>query len=287
MTGDENYLQTIKNYLQLAETRIKLFAHEAPIQGKPKRIGNEILESQRQNDWYRRMDRNEVYAQFPEYKYYQKIVFNMHKAFEYRFEKVLSDESYLELKKLLGGIDFKQYLFNEELIKLDPSQNLNQAYWLSKLGLADLLELYLARLLDTFPLSSLKKDALEFHNQIYSYTHIVIVASEYYQNYVDPESHNQYTEFFSRHFEHIMAHGSTDMLAEIGIALRLTQSGGELLDRIKKVLMARFNGSYISFGDHTDLNKLQHTNMLAIMVLGEFSQLHPGPYFNTSQKEER
>lgn len=246
--------------------------------GKARMNGRKILDHWRENDWYRKMRRLSLYSSMPEYLTYRKAVFHLLKIKNYKMKNLLREPIYKESINILRTIDFKRYILKDNVIRRDPSQNINMVYWLCELGIMDIKEDFKKILFKVFPLSGPSKNDLEFQNHIYAYTHIIIAESRFYQIFPKKGTElSKIVNFLSSNLDLILTRGSTDMVAEVGVALRLMQDN-DRESQIESFLVSRYNGKYIKMGNYRNLNKLQHTNMLAIMYLMNFRKLHEGPY---------
>lgn len=277
VTGDAKYAQIIRECLvdiiEELEEKISLVKEDI----FAKRAGKKLLEEMKKKEWYSKMNRLDIYESRPEYKLIQRIIFLSHKIIEFypsSKERIVSALSSIDEDTLMEG------LLDNEVITNDPSQNLNTVYWSRNLKIVDVFDQYVNKGLSIFPLSSISPaSSLRFHNQIYFYTHLIIVASDYYQRFPEvSEVINGIFNFFDAHAAEIELANRNDMLAEIGVCYWLMKMDEEEFpSRIKDTLLYSFNGSFIETEGQEEVNKLQHTNMLAAILFESPQKLFPGP----------
>ncbi len=276
VTGEDSYLQAIKNYLYYLDSKLKFYSFILE-SGREREEGLEILKNQEKTSWYVKMNRNQIYYQFPEFKFYQAMLRTAYWIFSYQAEELTGSREYIKIISHLRKINFKKYLLDKSVITLDPSQNTNYVFWLNEMGIVDIIEKFQELLLEVFPIKKVQVSSLDFHNQIYGYTHLIIAKSNFYQKFVDSESHVDIINFLSKNIKKITENGSIDMIAEVGVALRLLNQKGEIMEKISRQLLKEFNGQYIEYKNYKGLNRLQHPNMLAIIFFKSISKLYPGP----------
>ena len=81
----------------------------------------------------------------------------------------------------------------------------NQVFWLNQLGLGDYRKEFREAVTETYPaeLDDNISDQ-QFGNKIYTLTHIIIAASEYYRYPVDYDKYNEITDYFRNNLDSIL-----------------------------------------------------------------------------------
>lgn len=285
ITGDKKYTRPIELYFLSKFNKLKRFVSGIDDLEQQKAMGLKLIEeSTQKNRKARIIKRAEVYRTLPEFKYYQEVVWFFNKLNEHQILNILVNNADDILQKL-NKINFKNYLSNEKLITLDPVQTANTVFHLRNLGLQNHVDSFIGAVNKIFnnPLS-----IEEYMNKLYSYTHILISETNYYQKFLDNKYQWIY-DFFDSEINNIIKLDS-DIIAEIGVCYRMAKLNNAQLDKIKSHLTKEISnhGLLIRNGDLDEIKKienLEHRNVLAIMLFSEYNKLFPGPNLETIQQE--
>lgn len=194
------------------------------------------------------------------------------------------------IEKYLKSVPFETHLMDENIIRYNAPQTVNYIFFLKFLELRDLenkfTEKFRTVLMDVE--DSLLSD-VEFENKIYGLTHFIIAASDYYQRTVDAEKYGWILNYFSEHFDEIIRRTKTDVIAEVGLCFKLAGLGHHpaAWKSISKVIQAYDAGKgFIDSAKHPgDLNRAEHRNIVAYMLLKDYKALYPGPDLNSSRTQ--
>jgi len=124
-------------------------------------------------------------------------------------------------------------------------------------------------------LSKISKE--EYQSFVYSMTHIIIADSKYYQRFVS--GHKWIIDYFVNNIEMIVNRTTLDILAEVGLCLRLCRQDKKyvrLIESIKKQLVAKIKWQKLAT-DTEYLHKREHTNSILIMLLADNKKFN-APY---------
>lgn len=272
ISGQNRYIPPIKSW---ATALYFKFLCQAPLLGKKsleKEEGTKRLKALKALVAAKKQPRIEYYQSMPEFKFYQEIIFALIKFKEYQ----LGVETKMALD-YLKKVNWRKYFSDQKLVYLDPVQTTNHVFWLKRLKIVDLVDDYLRLLVKIYSPDKIRKSsALEFHNHFYSYSHVILSASDYYQRFVDSSKYEWIIKFFEKNLETVLASQNIDLIAEIGVIFKLTQSRKSLAKMKNKVVLS-LNQTKGLVGQGNDLNNLEHTNALAIILLTEPFKLYPGP----------
>ncbi|MCK2184058.1 DUF3541 domain-containing protein [Halomonas getboli] len=190
----------------------------------------------------------------------------------------------------LSGVDFLAFVTDPEVLDVYAAQVANLVYYLHDLGVADLRGEAIAAFRQRFPPSrnATLSQAL-FRNKIYGMTHFVIAASDYYQHPVSADEFGWVLDGFSGALGRILADTKEDIYTEVGISFLLAgREAAPAVTRLREALVDAFDpvaGMVPSESGGTDLERGEHRNVLAIMLLDWPERLYPGPILSTIRQE--
>jgi hypothetical protein len=272
INGQEKYILTIRNWLTVLYFK---FLYQTSLLGKEtleKDAGTKRLKALKTLVAHKKQPRISYYQAMPELKFYQEIIFTLIKISEYQ----LKAETKIALD-YLKKVNWRKYFLDQKLVYLDPVQTTNHVFWLKRLKIVDFVDDYLPLLAKIYPHDKIRKSsALEFHNHFYSYSHIILSASDYYQHFVDPTEYDWIINFFEKNLATALASSNIDLISEIGVIFKLTQQSKSLV-KIKSTVVQAFDQTKGLIGKGNNFNNLEHTNTLAIILLTEPFRLYPGP----------
>jgi hypothetical protein len=178
--------------------------------------------------------------------------------------------------------NLKQVMLDPDFIKAFAAQVANYVYWMEQLGIADIRDDFDQALKKTYPDSKdAKLSKKQFKNKIYGMTHVVLAASGYYQQDLDPAKYRWITDYFLAHQQQILKRASEDVLAEVALCLELTGQGQvplvrEIKDSLKQAIDPKA-GMIPSVSGKIELSTGEHRNVLAIALLDWPQKRYSGP----------
>lgn len=185
---------------------------------------------------------------------------------------------------LLRNIDFASFLTDSDVIRIYAAQAVNYVYYLYDLGIVDLRDRYRLAFRDVFPdANDDVMTGLEYKDKIYGLTHFIFAASGYYQEYIDSSDFKWILDYFSANIDRITGKTKEDIIVEVGICFCLAGRKDDppaqkcrdailsSVDR-ERAIIPSVSGDY-------SLEKGEHRNVLAVMLLSWPDDLHPGPSF--------
>lgn len=178
----------------------------------------------------------------------------------------------------LKTYDWKNIYLNNTFLKVDPSECINSLFMLKNLGIVDLTGKIRKGLEKNFlPLKNLKEYQCQL--LLYALAHIIINASNYYQNFVKPQKYHWILAYFTKNLKLIFKKATADIIAEIGLCFKLCHANKKIIRKTQAFIADHFDPkkNLIPKENSQSLNELEHRNTLAIMLLIDFKKLYPGP----------
>jgi len=281
ITGRKKYLPPIKKFLL---SNSETFLRQAKFLGNPEKeklFGLKITKRLSASSPLKQK-RWQYYYRHPELKFYQSLIFALKKFNEYQVSSVLKNpECQMAISKL-KQINWEKYLLNNEFLFLDPVQGVNQVFWLKKLKIANLNFPFILKLKSIYPpVFKPNFSPLQLHNLFYSYTHLIIAESDYYQKFVSPQKYPWAFAFLKKETENIFKSGNLDLIAEIGCCFKLVQKEKKIVEKIKSLLAKSLNPKtgLITLPEKKPA-LVEHANTLAILVLKNWKKFYPAPKIN-------
>lgn len=187
-----------------------------------------------------------------------------------------------KLIRILKQQDLRPALTDKTMIRAWAAQLANYVYWAKQIGVGDYRDAYKKAFLATYPESQDGKlSQAQFRNKIYGMTHFIFAASGYYQQPVNAAEFGWILDYFNRHIDKIIADGTPDIIAEVGISFLLTdQADHSVVQKTKSAVMAAFDPKeniIPSPKGNPSLTLGEHRNVLALMLLNWPEKLHRGP----------
>jgi len=251
-------IRTEAKLKELAETRILKYKHDTP----------------------RRAKRYSYYLLNPELLVYEAAILDLFivKSLGMENSDSISHE-FKKAKSLISGKNLERLFLSQEHIRVNPSESANKIFFLNFLGISDRRE-ELLKTSKEYWLNLKPQDTPTWHNKIYALTHLIIAASNYYQNLVEKEKFDWILNYFDEDFNNIEKAVSLDSLGEIGLCYKLTANPqNNNLQKIKTILESKFDKKigYIAHEKYSDFSGSEHRNTVAAMVLTDFDNLYKGP----------
>jgi hypothetical protein len=175
--------------------------------------------------------------------------------------------------------DVSAIFLTREFIEARPSEAANMIYFLAYLGISDNIEEFLSISKEYW--QSVNPESHDIWlDKVYALTHIVIAASQYYQNFAERKGFEWIFDYFEKNIEGILTNCSADAIAEVGLSFKLTgEFDNKTLGSTKDHLVSAFNEKigYIAKNTEQGIGLAGHRNILAVMVLKDFKELYKGP----------
>lgn len=189
------------------------------------------------------------------------------------------------VRNYLQRINFKEFLLDSQVVRYYAPQAVNYIYYLKFLNIADFETEFEAEFKEVFPSQKDSGlDEIEYENKLYGLTHFIIAGSDYYQNYVSAKKYQWILDYFDRHIEQILARSKPDVIAEIGLCFKLC---GQKNHRVVALTQRKIRGTFDSKQGlippqkgKANLDKSEHRNIIAYLLLTDFDRLYPGPYLS-------
>ncbi len=267
--GDKRYkfliLQDIKNIDQ----RFRSIKGKGLDPASLLKISRQEIKDYNKSDNERYVRRRKTFDSYPTYRLIAvSILGGLAKLNNYGLK--CADEDLF--RKVIHGYNFKHVFRDPVMIRAWGAQLANQVYWLKQLGERDLSHTFSQAVRRTYPNS---KDHLlsqqQFTNKIYTLTHIIISASEYYQKPVNAVEFSWILDYFSANLSTIIKRCNVDVIAEVGLSYLLAEKeDASEVEIIRAFVSSSINkdASMIpSSKGGTDFVYGEHRNILAVMLL--------------------
>ncbi len=227
--------------------------------------------------------RNRGYALF-----YLNLLYSTNKLTEYATNGLGCDTLLVKSINILRRADLSALLLDTAVIRIYAPQAVNDICYLHDLGIIDLRHNYREAFRVVFPDS--QDDSLtkaEFRDKIYGLTHFILAASGYYQQTVPTDEFQWILDYLDDNANRIMTEVTPDIIAEVGLCFLLTgQNGHRMVRRSREAILAAFDEQkhmILSPRGNDNLEKGEHRNILAYMLLNWPDSLHPGPYLKNPE----
>jgi len=279
VTGEARYLADNYAYMAHLAERLEDEIAELAVPGQAQRLARESVEGHSRRTEKQRA-RAVMLADWGEIAYAQGLLFRLAQA---HYHGLLDDiPGQRQALDYLGELPWQAFLIDPEVLEVYAAQVANQVHFLHQLGVMDLRREVEAAFRRRYPPAVVEElGTLEYRNWLYGLTHFVIAASHYYQREVDAEAYAWVLASFEAGAERIMRDATEDIQAEVALSFLLAgREGHPLVERVRDALVAALDpasGMIPSPGGSTDLERGEHRNVLAIMVLGWRGRLYPGP----------
>ncbi len=280
LTGEARYLPANRDYMVSLADRLEEDIAGLGTPGVVERRSRESVENYPRRTAKQRA-RAEMLAEWGEIAYARRLLFRLVQA-EYHgmLDTLPGHERALDY---LGEVDWESFLADPEVLGVYAAQVANQVHFLHQLGVMDLRREVEAAFRRRYPPEVVAGlDSEEYRNWLYGLTHFVIAASHYYQQQVDAEAQGWVLRALERDADRLMAEATEDIQAEVALSFLLAgRDDHPLVGRVRDALVAAVDpraGIIPSPGGSTDLDRGEHRNVLAIMVLGWRGWLYQGPF---------
>lgn len=288
VSGNRRYLPQIRSYYEGVRGRL---LHAAANLGNPEFIKTEAtkrLAAIGSGDAKHEL-RAKTLEPHLEYLFHTKFLFWAYLARSWNMHQhpdLAADWAAIE--KYLKSVPFETYLMDENIIRYNTPQAVNYVFFLKFLELRDLETAFTEKFRTVLMnAEDSRLSDVEFENKIYGLTHFIIAASDYYQRPADPEKYGWVLNYFSEHFDEIVRRTKIDVIAEVGLCFKLAglEHHPAVWKSISRIVRAYDTGKgFIDSAQYPgDLNRAEHRNIVAYMLLKDYKTLHPGPDLATNR----
>lgn len=241
-------------------------------------LGQKILKEYKLNS-ERKRRRFDIYKQYPETLFYGEFI---HLLFAIKSAGQI-DSLPREFQKgidILNNNNVPELFFKSGLIAEDPSVVANTMYYLRSLGV-DMNESKLISGYKNMYAQLSENTNVFWKNRIYAMTHMIIADTYFYQQYADAGKHKWILDIFTNEINDILKNTNADIVAEVGLCFLLCNVEGDTVFKCKNYIADCFDfkKGYISQSDKDSLERGEHRNIIAYMLLEGFTRLYPGPHF--------
>lgn len=288
ITGDDAYVYPIAfNYLLMAGRLgrdIDNRANDNYIDGRTDQILGDYEGGGRKNS-----ARKEMFQKYHHLPFFLNLLYTCARLSDYRLTDSQTVSLLSRTIESLRTIDFRSFLLDQGVIRVFAAQAVNHVFYLNELGIVDIRREYEKAFRRAFP----EKDDeflsnLEFKDKIYGMTHFILAASGYYQHTVDSAEYGWILTYFDKLRNRIFKETKPDIIAEVGLCYLLCgRADDSMVTHCREAVIAAVDtvtGTILSPADDDDLEKGEHRNVLAIMLLRWPATLHPGPYLEASPR---
>lgn len=212
--------------------------------------------------------RQQTFEKFPKYRLMATKILR-HVA---RLDELgLQHKNHDEFMQLISSYDYKSAFTDPQMIKAWGAQLANQVYWLNQIGVADYRSEFMDAVEKTYPAANDHKlSKQQFENKIYTLTHIIIAASEYYRHKVEYNDYDSIIDYMRSNTPLILERVKEDIIIEVGLSLLLVDESypeiefirayiNDRVDKDKKMILSENGNSKFAQGEHR--------NIIAVLLL--------------------
>ena len=283
ITGDQQYLNPVVIYLFILSAKFKSLVMN---------LDNEVMISDENDkllfindfDTEKKKIRMKKISQYKRTAFYLNFLILLKKIYFYKLEKTALfpniENGKLYLKSRIS--DFEEFLLDKENIQIYGAQLINNIYYLYDLEIVDLRSRFTTEFKNTFPDSEDNTlSTAAYTSKIYSMTHFIIAASNYYQEKPDSQAFNWIIDYFEKNIDEIIRRTENDIIVEVGVSFMLVDKGNSsAVTKIKAYLSKVYSPKFKmipskEMASQFDLIKGEHRNILAIMLFKWPKKLTP------------
>ena len=279
ITGDKKYIpqirESVNELLPRFKSVLQVFSNEGGVIDMGK---NKVLNYVPVNP--RKLRRLAYYQKNPEVLVYMEAVLYMFliKSLGLEGSSEISGEFRMaESYMKRAGVD--NIFLDKNFITVNPSESANIINFLAFLEISDKRQ-ELVKLFREYWLNVEPKDPSIWLDKIYALVHLVIGASNYYQNFIDDSQFDWIFKYFDSNLDSILLKANLDSVAEIGICYKLAGRGkSRIVKQIQDFLVGNFDkkaGYILGISDPT-ISGSEHKNIVAVIALRDFDVLYKGP----------
>lgn len=190
----------------------------------------------------------------------------------------ISDE-FNRASRYLRQKNIGRVFLNKNFLVINPSENANIINSLAFLGISDDRP-ELVRQSKEYWLNVEPEDPSIWLDKIYALTHLIIAASNYYQNFVVKKDFDWVFNYFENNIDAILQKANVDSVGEVALCYKLVKdSKNRIVGLIQHYLMSKFDkkAGFIPNERAPSFRTSEHRNIVATMVLDKFEKLYKGP----------
>ncbi len=278
LTGQEKYVSEIINHVYRLVARVSWYDEHVKDEKFRLQITDDLTSR------FGQKSRDQLRSRFWQQTEFKALRFELHSVY------LLAQLNQLGIKpthfsNLLHHLQkqpLAKILLDESFMRVYAAQAANYVFWLEELGIASLSEKFIRKFKEIYPKT---KDSelsqLEYQNKLYGLTHIVLAASRYYQKSVDAERFQWVTAYFVSTLDTIEKRAKADVLAEIGVCLKLVDYSDQVvIHRLKRRLLAKIDKTHHiipGVDGNVSFSAGEHRNVLTYAFFNWPKQLITGP----------
>lgn len=228
--------------------------------------------------------RNVFLEKHPEVQFFRRYSMDLFQGYSCGAHKTVLSREWQGYIQDLQAFDFDSTYVDLEVLEKVSSFAVNTVIFMEKIGVdKDLHRRFIgylrgAYLNDDLTLAN-ELDSGQFTSFVYNLTHIVIAASGFYQEWVD--DHRWIGEVFSCNIHEILTRCSDDVIAEVGLCLKLLQMEelySEAFQLVVNHLLDNYDFDVNLAGKN--LVKREHTNAVIMVLFSDVEKWVEGPYLD-------
>lgn len=283
ITGNDRYLYSILYNLRLTLDQFMVdadsLADSSYVRLRVKRLMDQFDGDSRKNRYRRKLFEDAGFMVF-----YLDLLHTCNKIREYDIPSPDIRDADDRVVAYLRKVDFTTFLTDHDVIRIYAAQAVNYIYYLYDLGIADLRDQYQRSFREVFPDGEDDYlSRLEYKDKVYGLTHFIFAASGYYQKGVDSSDFGWILDYFSKNIDRITQETKEDIVAEVGLCFCLAgRENDPAAQSCRDIILSSVDsdrGLIPSVSGDYSIEKGEHRNVLAIMLLACPGNLHPGPSF--------
>jgi len=281
ITGDERYAKHAKEHiLMLKEQFISDMAKLDGISHIKKRSEEIYDQLSEFGTPEAQLRRRNVFKDRKEYLFFYHLIETAHLLKEAGAFDGMDAGHYAKWKGFLKTkIDFDRLLLKKDIFREFSAQLVNYVYFLKMDSIADKTREFKMLFNEIFRGD---EEGQDFINKIYTMTHFIIAASDYYQQFVDANEFSWILQYFRQNMERIISETNPDVIFEVGLCFKLAGDHNAKEIDLAKSIVAREHDEVLGYIPRKDnsLEQSEHANIMAIMLMSDFDRLHKGPMLN-------
>lgn len=206
--------------------------------------------------------------------------------FRLKCDDLLEQEYHEKIQNFIKKYWEESLDISNDIFQHFPVQSINNFYYIKTLDFLNLFsedktdELEEKVLNQMFDVFKGDLDKLNFNRFLYALTHVIIGESWFYENGINKNKYINILNIFKNEEDRIFKDGSNDIITEIGVVWTICEEF-EKTERYKKYVKSQLDkdglvGSKYSLTKNVRISdklaQLEHTNILAIMLLTNMSK---------------
>ncbi|MDZ4723130.1 MAG: DUF3541 domain-containing protein [candidate division Zixibacteria bacterium] len=280
-TGDTAYVPWLVNHAKYAIAKVQI---DVDSLNNPHYFARRIAEEAEtfERDTRKNRLRRAMFKKWDEELVYLELLSQLNWLADYGLDSSTVGPLMARARAKISQHDLSKFLLDPDVIRVYAAKAVNFVYFLEHLGIADIRKEYMEVFRDVFDrMPDNRLDEHRYSDKIYGLTHIILAASQYYQQPVDSAEYGWVTDRLEARIDKILKETSSDIIVEVALCFCLTgQENHPIVERCKKVLLKSFDskkGMILSETGNKDLSQGEHRNVLAFMLFARHDTLYPGP----------